>query len=71
MQYYTIKNSTIGTIPDYITHMSNVKLVHTKEKIMRSNHFTEAVDQKQSNRKMLQKYTAHSQKNTHAVVQIQ
>ena len=71
MQYYTIKNITIGTIPYYVTHMSNVKVVHTKEKIMTSNHFTEAVGRKQSNGKMLQKYTAHSQKNTHAVIQIQ
>ena len=38
---------------------------------MSSNNFTEAVTQKQFNRKMLQKYAAHPQKNINAHVQIQ
>ena len=38
---------------------------------MTSNNITEAVTQKQSNGKMLQKYGAHPQRNTHANVQIQ
>ena len=50
--------------------MNNVKVVHTKQIKMTSNNFTEAVIQKQSNRKMPQKYGAHPQKNTHAGVKI-
>ena len=50
--------------------MNNVKVVHTKKTIKTSNSFTEAVTQKHSNEKMLQKYTA-PQKSTHAHVQIQ
>ena len=51
--------------------MNNVKVVHTKETIMTSNNFTEAVTQKQPNGKMHQKYAAHLQKNIHANMQIQ
>ena len=50
--------------------MNNVKVVHTKETKTYSN-FTEAVTQKHSNGKVLQKYAAHPQKRTHAHVQIQ
>ena len=49
--------------------MNNVKVVHTKE-TMRSNNFMEAATQKQSNRKMLQNYGAHLQKNTHVNMKI-
>ena len=45
--------------------MNNVKVVLTKETVMKSNNTTEAVNQKQSNGKMLQKYGAHPQRNTH------
>ena len=69
--YYTIKYITIGTIPHYVKHMKNVKVVYTKETITTSNDFTEAVTQKQSNGKMPQKYAAHPQKNSHADMQIQ
>ena len=51
--------------------MSHVKVVHTKEAIMTSNDFAEAVTQEQSNGKILQKYAAQPQKNTKADVQIQ
>ena len=51
--------------------MNKVKLVHTKETLMTSNDITEAITQKQSNGKMLQKYGAHPQRNTHADMQIQ
>ena len=46
--------------------MKNVKMMHTKEKIMTNNNLTEGVTQKQSNRKMLEKYTVH-----HSDLQIQ
>ena len=39
--------------------MNNIKVVHTKETIMASNNFTEAVTQTQSNGKIPQKYAAH------------
>ena len=55
-------------VPHYVKHMNNVKVVHTKETIKIYNNFTEAVTQKQSNGKMLQKYAAHPQKSTHAHV---
>ena len=54
--------------------MNKVKVVHTKETIMASNNFTEAIIQNQSNGKigkMPQNHSAHPQKNTHADVQIQ
>ena len=51
--------------------MNNVKVIHTKETIMTSNNITEAVTQKQSNRKMPPKYGAHPQINTQDNVQIQ
>ena len=38
---------------------------------MASSYFTKAVTQKKSNGKMLQKYAAHSQKNTYADMWIQ
>ena len=44
-----MKYITTGTIPHYIKHMNNVKVLHTKETIMKSNNFTKAVTQKQSN----------------------
>ena len=44
--------------------MENVKVVQTKETIMASNNITEAVNQKQSNGKMPQKYAPHLQKKT-------
>ena len=39
--------------------MNNIKMMQTKETIMKNNNFTEGVTQKQSNRKMLEKYTVH------------
>ena len=51
--------------------MNNVKVVHTKETIMANNNFTKVVTRKQSKEKMLQKYAARSQKNTHADVRVQ
>ena len=69
--YYTIKYITTGTIPHYVKHMNNVKAVHTKETIMTYNNSTEAVTQKHSDGKMLQKYAALPQKNIHTNVQIQ
>ena len=51
--------------------MNNVKVVHTEEKIKTYNNFTEAVTQKHSNGKTLQKCAAHQQKSTHTHVQIQ
>ena len=51
--------------------MNKVKVVHTKETIMTSNNFIEAVIQNQSNGKMPQNHSAHPQKNTHADEQIQ
>ena len=39
--------------------MNNIKMMHTKETIMKNNNFTKGVTQKQSNRKMLEKYTVH------------
>ena len=51
--------------------MNNIKVVHTKETIMASNNFTEAVTQTQSNGKIPEKYAAHPQKNTCADVKIQ
>ena len=51
--------------------MNNVKVVHTKEKVMTHNNFTEAVTRKHPNGKMLQKYTAHPHKSTHTHMQIQ
>ena len=62
-----MKYITTGTIPHYIKHMNNVKVLHTKETIMTSNNFTEAVTQKQSNRKLLQKYAAQLKKNTYTL----
>ena len=62
-----MKYITTGTIPHYIKHMNNVKVLRTKETIMTSNNFTEAVTQKQSNRKLLQKYAAQLQKNTYTL----
>ena len=41
-------------------------MIHTKETIMTNNNFTEGVTQKQSNRKMLEKYILH-----HSDLQIQ
>ena len=51
--------------------MNNIKVVRTKEKIKKYDNFTEAVTQKHSDGKMLQKYAAHPQKSTHAHLQIQ
>ena len=42
--------------------MNNIKVVHTKETILTSNNFTEAVTQKQFNGKILQNFASHSQK---------
>ena len=43
--------------------MNNVKVVHTKETIMTSNNFTEAVTKNQSNGKM-PKSTQHTRRKT-------
>ena len=59
--YYTIKYVTIGTVPHYTKHTSNVKVVHKKETIMLSNNITEAVTQKQSTERC-PKSTEHTRK---------
>ena len=65
-----MKYITIGTIPHNAKHMSNVKVVQTKETIMTSNSCTEAVTQRKSNGKMPRKYAAFPLKNTHTDMQI-
>ena len=66
------KYITIGTIPHYVKqNKNNAKVVYTKGTIMTRNNFTEAVTQKQSSKKMPQRYTTHPQKTTHADAQIQ
>ena len=68
---HIINNIKHGTIPHYVKHMSNVKVVHIKETIKTYNNSNEAFNQKHSNGKMLQKYAAHQLKSTHAYVPIQ
>ena len=38
-----MEHITTDTIARYVKHMNNVKRIHTKERIMTSNNFTEEV----------------------------